>query len=132
MKRALIIAPVYPLNQTEKEDYINIPAQLMRELGLEVEILTLARGQPSETIDGFKVRRFSNALSLFLYSLRQKPSLVHSNLRPYLPSMLAGLLPGKKVHTPMSDILGSNKIIKAVSEAIYKFFQKLLGFLFIT
>jgi len=125
MRKALIIAPVYPLHQTEKEDYINIPAQLMKDLGLDVEILTLGKGQ--ETIDGFKVKRFSNALSLFLYAFRQRPKILHSNLRPYLPSMLAGLLPGKKVHTPMSDILGSNKIIKAGSVMLYKRYDKILA-----
>src|SRR3989338_7202508 len=129
MKRAAIIAPVYPLNQTENEDYINIPARLLSELGLEVEILTLRQsGQPKkEVIEGFNVRRFASPLSLFLYSIKKRPSLVHSNLRPYLPSLLAGLLPCKKVHTPMSDILGSNKIIKALSVSLYKRYDKILA-----
>lgn len=129
MKKFIIIAPVYPLNQPENEDYIGIPAEIARGMGFEAEIISLRKeGEAGEeTINGFKVKRFGNAFSLLAYIIKEKPCLIHSTLRPYLPSLLTGLLPYRKVHWPMSDILGSNSIIKALSVILYKRYDKILA-----
>jgi len=122
--KAVIITPVYPLNQTEKEDYVNIPANILSGMGLEVEILTLAKGE--EITRPFKVKRFGNTLSLLLYCLRTRPRIMHTFLRPYAPSLFAGLLPFKKVHIVMSDIIGSNKLVRMLSIFLLKGYDKVL------
>ncbi|MBI2664059.1 glycosyltransferase family 4 protein [Candidatus Woesearchaeota archaeon] len=125
MKKVLIVAPVYPLNQPDKEDYFQLPAEIAKELGFDAEILTSGSGD--ETAKGVKVKKFGNTLGMLLYIARQRPALVHTSLRPYLPSMIIGLLPFKKVHWPMSDILGSNKLIKAASVMLYKRYDRILA-----
>ncbi|MAG15611.1 hypothetical protein CMO88_00965 [Candidatus Woesearchaeota archaeon] len=129
MKKAIVIAPVYPLNQPEKEDYINLPAKILKQLGLGVQILTVRKKDEAkeEVIDGFKVKRFSNFVTLLWYALKERPLLIHTFLRPYPASLFAALLPGKKVHTAVTYILGSSKPIAMLSLFLLKRFNKILA-----
>lgn len=139
-KKFIQVVPVYPLTLTFKEDYFTWPAVMMKELGYDCEFVTLAKkksgagvesqeGQSGhrefEVVNGFPVRRFSSALGLVWYVLWQD-CVVHSHLRPYLPSLLAALLPKRKIITPFTYELGSNALVKWLSLFLMRRFDKVI------
>lgn len=139
-RKFIQVVPVYPLTLTFKEDYFTWPAVMMREQGYECEFVTLSRkvskgGVESsassaahrdfEMVNGFPVRRFSNFLALLWYVFRQD-CVIHSHLRPYLPSLLAGLLPKRKVITPFTYELGSSFIIRQLSLFLLRRFDRVV------
>jgi glycosyltransferase involved in cell wall biosynthesis len=121
------IVPVYPLTITFREDYFTWPAAMMKEKGYDCEFLTLRKkGEKKyEVINGFPLKRFSNTLSLLFYVLRQD-CLLHVYLRPYSPSLFAGLLPKKKLMTPITYELGSNSFVKWLSVMLMKRFNRII------
>lgn len=123
----LQVVPVYPLTITFKEDYFTWPAAIMREKGFECEFLMLGKkGEKKlESINGFTVRRFSSTPALLFYALRQ-PCLLHAYLRPYPPTLFAGLLPKKKLMTPITYELGSNFLVRKLSIFLMKRFNRVL------
>jgi len=127
MKKVLIIVPLFPLGQLEKEDYFKLPANIAKEKGYEVEFLTTQKGKKEEIVEGYKVKRFSNGVALLLYALKERPVIMHTFLRPYPVSLFAGLLPFKKLHTAITYIVGSNKLVKMLSVFLLKRFDKLLA-----
>jgi glycosyltransferase involved in cell wall biosynthesis len=128
VKKFIQVVPFYPLPipQTFKEDYFMWPAVMMKAKGFVCEFVTLQNNQKAfETVNGFPVKRFSNPLKLILYVLKQD-ALIHAHLRPFLPSLLTGLLPKKKLLTPFTYELGSNFFIKQVSLFLMKRFNKII------
>ncbi len=139
-KKFIQIVPVYPLALTFKENYFLWPAVMMKEKGYDCEFVTLAQtakkgGVESEksaaahkgfeVIDSFRVRRFASTLGLLWYVLRQD-CVLHAHLRPYLPSLLASLLPKKKIITPFTYELGSNFLIRQLSLFLMRRFNNVI------
>ena len=114
----------------ETEDYMYAPCKIMKKAGYEVEILTLRRqDKPDEEIvRDVKVKRFSNTASLLHYVYKDPNIvLVHTILRPFLPSLLAAFLPKPKIMTPNTFEPGSTKLIAAISIALMKRFDRLFN-----
>ena len=79
---------------SRKQHYQLNPMSVMGKKGYVPEIWTLKKeGKEREDLfEGVRVRRFSNTLSLLLnLFLDRDTKLVYSQLRPYLPSLLAPL-----------------------------------------
>ncbi len=110
------------------EDFFRYPCVIAKELGLKPEIWVVKRKNlpKKEIVDGIKVRRFSNSLSLFFHLFSKDIKLIHSFLRPVKPSLLAGLINKPKVFTTCSYEVGSTKLIKAISLFFLKKFYKII------
>lgn len=129
------IVMAYPGASTDQilptENYIERKLVIMQGKGFDGEIATLQHKglKEEEQVHGFTVKRFRNTLSLLwhLFSDRQI-TIVHSFLRPFPPSLLAGLLFNKRrIITPSTYILGSNAPIRAVSRFLMKRFNKVIA-----
>lgn len=139
-KKFIQVVPVYPPALTFKEDYFTWPAVMMKELGYDCEFVTLARKKSDagvesrksqsghkevEVVNGFPVRRFSSTAKLLWYVLRQN-AVLHTHLRPFAPSLFAGILPKRKIITPFTYELGSNQLVKWLSLFLMRRFDKVI------
>ncbi|MBD3164443.1 glycosyltransferase [Candidatus Woesearchaeota archaeon] len=110
-----------------REDYFLHPITVMKEKGYIPEVWTLEKGAPGNC-RGARIRRFSSALFLVLNLLsNKKVKLIHAHLRPYLPSLLSGLLNKKCVLTPHTYMLGSSWLIKKFSLMLMKQFDRIIA-----
>ncbi len=135
LKKYVEIAMSYPGGCTFQilptENYIENPIRVMEKRGFKAEVLTLRKKGmvKGEKVHGITVKRFSNAFSLYLYLVFNKDiKLIHSFLRPYVPSLLAGLVFNKpKIITPISYQLGSTKWVEKISVFLMKRFNKVIA-----
>lgn len=129
----LEIAEYYPGSAQfrKKEDFYAWPCRMMEELGYNTEILTLIRNdgmKKEEVVRGIGVRRFENTLSLLAYVKKDKDiELVFSFLRPNLPSLLSCIAGKKSILTPLTYILGSNKLVETLSLFFMKRFDRIIA-----
>ncbi len=131
-KKFVFISPNYPsvFLLMEKEDYTANPCRFMKELGYDAEILTLWRKglKEEETVRGIRIKRFKSTFSLLNYiNSSDDVILVHSLLRPFLPTLLSSLLNKPKIMTPNTYHLGSNKLVSFISLILMKRFDFLFN-----
>ncbi|MBI2137619.1 glycosyltransferase family 4 protein [Candidatus Woesearchaeota archaeon] len=135
-KKFLQLVPFYPFNAPyvmhPREDYFLMPAEIMGDRGYEVEFVTLRNtaptreyksgnniAAPEEMVGDYKVRRFSNILSIYRYLRSQKGAFLQVHLRPYPPSQFAGFVaPQKKALRPFTYLLGSNRLIEILTRLV--------------
>jgi len=135
-KKFVEVVARYPVfsNFREKENFYLWPAKLMIEKGYDVEFLTLIDKRnkyaikKEEVVAGIKVKRFKNTSALLSYIKKDKSiELVFSLLRPYLPCLFSGVVGKKSILTPLTYIVGSNKIIEKVSLFFMNRFDKIIA-----
>ncbi|MBI2139351.1 glycosyltransferase family 4 protein [Candidatus Woesearchaeota archaeon] len=129
------IVSAYPGACTDQilptENYIERKLVIMQQKGFDAEIATLTeKGLPAEQeVHGFKVRRYTSTLSMLWNLFWDKDvKMIHSFLRPFLPSLLAGFLFNKKrIITPSTYILGSNSLIAWISKLCMKRYDRVIA-----
>jgi len=135
-KKFIQLVPFYPTpyELQPREDYFLMPADIMHARSYDVEFVTLRNTAPSpeyrtghdiakpeEIVKGYKVKRFSNTLSLYRYLRQQRSAFLQVYLRPYPPSQFAGFIaPQKKALRPFTYLLGSNKFIQILTKLVMK------------